>query len=88
MKSKKWKIFGSIAVAALMIVGCSAPVHVEKDDTVDFSRYKTFAWVDKDGPGKKTGIEAMTSWNKSLKTQLQMRSTNKDGDWIIAGLMF
>ena len=37
----------------LMIAGCSAPVHVEKDDTVDFSRYKTFAWVDKDGPGKK-----------------------------------
>jgi hypothetical protein len=37
----------------LMIVGCSAPVHVEKDDTVDFSRYKTFAWVDKDGPGRK-----------------------------------
>src|SRR6476661_716537 len=31
MKSKKWKIFGSIAVAALMIVGCSAPVHVDKD---------------------------------------------------------
>jgi hypothetical protein len=53
MKSIKWKLFGSIAVAALMIVGCSAPVHVEKDDSVDFSRYKTFAWVDKDGPGKK-----------------------------------
>ena len=53
MKATNWKLFGSIAVAMLMIVGCSAPVHVEKDDTVDFSRYKTFAWVDKDGPGKK-----------------------------------
>jgi hypothetical protein len=53
MKSTNWKLFGSIAIAMLMIAGCSAPVHVEKDDTVDFSRYKTFAWVDKDGPGKK-----------------------------------
>ncbi len=53
MKAMKWKLFGSIAVAALMIVGCSAPVHVEKDDNVDFSKYKTFAWVDKDGAGKK-----------------------------------
>jgi len=53
MKTKKWNLFGSIAVAALMIAGCSAPVHVEKDDTVDFSRYKTFAWVDKNGPEKK-----------------------------------
>jgi hypothetical protein len=53
MKTINWKLFGSIAVAALMIVGCSAPVHVEKDDSVDFTKYKTFAWVDKDGPGTK-----------------------------------
>jgi len=53
MKNIKWKLFSSVAVAALMIAGCSAPVHVEKDDSVDFSRYKTFAWVDKDGAGKK-----------------------------------
>ena len=39
-------------VATLLIVGCSAPVHIEKDDTVDFTKYKTFAWVDKQG-GKK-----------------------------------
>jgi len=52
MKTQRWKLIGSIAVAALMIVGCSAPVHVEKDDSVDFSHYNTFAWVDKDGSGK------------------------------------
>jgi uncharacterized protein DUF4136 len=53
MKAMTWKLFGVIAVAAMMIVGCSAPVHVEKDDTVDFSKYRTFSWVDKDGEGKK-----------------------------------
>ena len=52
MKTIGWKTVGSIAVAALMIAGCSAPVHVEKDDSTDFSNYKTFAWVDKDGTGK------------------------------------
>lgn len=52
MKAMKWNLFGIIAIAALMIVGCSAPVHVEKDDSVDFTRYKSFAWVDKDGSGK------------------------------------
>src|ERR1700680_2673746 len=52
MKTIRWKTIGSIAVAALMIAGCSAPVHVEKDDSIDFSNYKTFAWVDKDGTGK------------------------------------
>jgi len=49
MKAMNWKLLGSIAVAALMIAGCSAPVHVEKDDSVDFSKYKTFAWVDNSG---------------------------------------
>jgi len=53
MKTTRWRSIGSIAVAALMIAGCSAPVHVEKDDNADFSSYKTFAWVDKDGAGKK-----------------------------------
>ena len=52
MKAMKWNLFGIIAITALMIVGCSAPVHVEKDDSVDFTRYKSFAWVDKDGSGK------------------------------------
>ena len=53
MKATNWKLFGSIAVTMLMIVGCSAPVHVEKDDSVDFSRYRTFAWVDKNSPETK-----------------------------------
>jgi hypothetical protein len=47
-------LLGGFIVAALMIVGCAAPVHVEKDDTVDFSQYKTFAWAaDNDGSAKK-----------------------------------
>jgi len=51
MKTIKWRLLGIVGVAALIVAGCSAPVHVEKDDNVDFSKYKTFAWVDKDGAG-------------------------------------
>jgi hypothetical protein len=39
---------GSV-VASLMLAGCAATAYVEKDDNADFSHYKTFAWVDKDG---------------------------------------
>jgi len=46
MKTLNLKLFLGMAVAALMVVGCSAPVHVEKDNSVDFSRYKSYAWVD------------------------------------------
>jgi len=48
MKTLNLKWFLGMAVAALMVIGCSAPVHVEKDNSVDFSRYKSYAWVDQD----------------------------------------
>lgn len=47
----KLKLIGVMAMASFMFIGCSAPVHVEKDDSVDFSQYKSFAWADKDGQG-------------------------------------
>ena len=37
----------------LFIVGCGPAAHVEKDQAFNFSNYKTFAWVDKDGEGRK-----------------------------------
>jgi hypothetical protein len=32
----------------ILAVGCAAPAYVEKDETADFSRYKTYAWIDTD----------------------------------------
>ena len=67
MKTTNWKLFGSIAVAALMIVGCSAPAHIEKDDTVDFSKYKTFAWVEKQGSDKKDKVKSNDIMEQKFK---------------------
>ena len=33
-------------VVAFTIAACSAPVHVEKDNSVNFKNYKTYMWVD------------------------------------------
>ena len=35
----------------LLIVGCGPAAYIEKDHAFNFSNYKTFAWVDKDGAG-------------------------------------
>mgnify|MGYP000937309120 FL=1 len=35
-----------------LLASCGTTAHIEKDDKADFSRYKTFAWIDKDGEGK------------------------------------
>jgi hypothetical protein len=40
-----------------ILAGCASTAHVEKDDNADFSRYQSFAWVDKDGKGKNDLVE-------------------------------
>ena len=50
MKRKlKWLVAGVASV--FVLASCSSTAHIEKDDNADFSRYKTFAWIDKDGEG-------------------------------------
>lgn len=40
-----FKFLGAVAVAGALLTGCSSVAHVEKDDTVNFSNYKTYAWT-------------------------------------------
>jgi hypothetical protein len=42
---KSFKFFGLFAIAAFMLASCGSVAHIEKDDTVNFRNYKTFAWV-------------------------------------------
>ena len=52
MPRKLFMWCGSIAFVFLL-ASCASTAHIEKDDNADFSRYKTFAWIDKDGEGRK-----------------------------------
>ena len=49
---KNLKMWSGIAAFVLLLASCASTAHIEKDENTDFSRYKTFAWVDKDGEGK------------------------------------
>ena len=46
---RKWSLY---SIFVLLLASCSSTAHIEKDDNADFTRYKTFAWVDKDGEGR------------------------------------
>lgn len=50
---KNLKMLSGIAAFAFLLASCASTAHIEKDEYTDFSNYKTFAWVDKDGEGKK-----------------------------------
>ena len=40
------KFFIAAAFSALLLAGCASMAHLEKDETVNFSKYNSFAWVD------------------------------------------
>jgi Domain of unknown function (DUF4136) len=43
----------SLVLPVLFVISCATPAYVEKDESTDFSRYHSFAWVDKSGKEKK-----------------------------------
>lgn len=49
---KNLKLWGVYSIFVFLLASCSSTAHIEKDDNADFSRYKSFAWIDKDGEGK------------------------------------
>ena len=48
---KSLKLWGVYSIIVILLASCGTTAHIEKDDNTDFSRYKSFAWVDKDGEG-------------------------------------
>jgi len=40
------KIFSAAIVSGLLLAGCASVAHVEKDDSVNFGNYHSYAWVE------------------------------------------
>jgi Domain of unknown function (DUF4136) len=49
---KNWKLWSGYLSFVFLLASCGPTAHIEKDDNTNFSDYKTFAWIDKDGEGK------------------------------------
>lgn len=47
MKKLVMSWIGMLGVV-LLLSSCASTAHIEKDDTVNFNKYKTFAWADKE----------------------------------------
>lgn len=43
---KRIQSFLIIAFAGLLLTGCASVAYIEKDETVNFSKYNTYAWLD------------------------------------------
>ncbi|MDB5253618.1 MAG: hypothetical protein JWP27_2787 [Flaviaesturariibacter sp.] len=61
---KYLKFLSVLALTGLLLTSCSSVAHVEKDETVNFNNYKTFAWAEKrsdDTTGKSVAISDLTA---------------------------
>lgn len=82
---------GSIAFVFLLS-SCGTTAHIEKDDNNDFTRYKTFAWIDKDGEGKNddnrtndlTEVKFRDAVNKELEKTAGWRETKTRPDVLLS----
>lgn len=46
------KLWSGVLGIVFLLASCASTAHIEKDDNTDFSKYKTFAWVEKEGTKK------------------------------------
>jgi hypothetical protein len=71
---KKVTFFGMILLMGLFFTGCAGVAHIEKDETVNFSNYKTFAWVEtseaKEEKDKKVSDLTEQNLKKSVNSEL------------------
>ncbi|HRF19155.1 MAG TPA: DUF4136 domain-containing protein, partial [Chitinophagaceae bacterium] len=71
---KKFRKLWSLPVAIVfLLASCTSTAHIEKDDNTDFSRYKTFAWIEKDGQGNSNKIK-----NNNLTEQKIRQAVNAE----------
>jgi Domain of unknown function (DUF4136) len=82
----KW--LGGTLVLVFMLASCTSTAHIEKDDNADFSHYKTFAWIDKDGAAKKNNDileqKVKQAVNKELAKSAGWRETKNHPDLLLS----
>jgi uncharacterized protein DUF4136 len=71
---KKVTFFGMLLLIAFFFTGCAGNAHIEKDETVNFKNYKTFAWIEttesKDEKDKKVSDLTEQNLKKYVNSEL------------------
>ena len=64
MKKMQMMFAGAVALFSFVLTGCGPTAHVKKDNTVNFSNYKTYSWSQPgDAKDKKTADNSLTEQN-------------------------
>lgn len=64
---KNFKFFGLFAIAGFILASCGSVAHIEKDDSVNFSNYKTFAWVNSSETKSDSGQKSVSLTEQNVR---------------------
>jgi uncharacterized protein YceK len=72
------RILSVLALSGLLLAGCSSIAHIEKDETVNFNNYKTYAWAEQrsdDTTGKSVKVSDLTERTIRNAVNVEMAKT-------------
>lgn len=73
-------LLGTIAFVSFVMIGCGPTAHVQKDETVNFSHYKTYAWSES-GDSKAAPKNGTSFTEKQVKNVVD-KELEKQG-WVV-----
>lgn len=87
---KNLKLWSGVFSFIFLLASCASTAHVEKDETIDFTKYKTYSWIDpKDDSGKGRPNEMAErrlkeAVSKELERTAGWREVNKNPDVLLS----
>lgn len=82
---KSWKIWSGAVAFVFLLASCAPAAHVEKDDNTDFSRYKSFAWIDtKNSKNDLTEQKVKDAVGKELEKSAGWKENNRNPDVLLS----
>src|SRR3989337_4002021 len=85
------KLWSGWLAVVFLLASCASTAHIEKDDNIDFSKYKTFAWIEKEGKNNDrnknndlTEQKVRDAVNKELEKTAGWRESKNNPDVLLS----
>ena len=82
------KLWSGYMAFVFLLASCGTTAHIEKDDNTDFSKYKTFAWIEKEGKDRKnndlTEKKVRDAVSKELEKTAGWRESKNNPDVLLS----
>ncbi len=76
----KWKMWTGFAAVIFLLASCATSTHIEKDDSINFNDYKTFAWLEKN-PNAEKGKNKQSDLTEQRIREAVNKELAKSAGW-------